>query len=82
MEEINQRKITAEKTAVRYRNWRRARDRALVRLSHLHPDTYKQLLEEERKADEETGKKWLDISGTTLISATDSGNTDSTHTHN
>ena len=41
--------------AVRRRNYRRARDRALVRLAHAYPDTYKQLLEMERKADEVEG---------------------------
>jgi hypothetical protein len=47
------------------RNYRRARDRALVRLAHAYPDTYKQLLEEEKAFDEEQGKKWVDIDGST-----------------
>jgi hypothetical protein len=43
---------------VHYRNYRRARDKALVRLAHLYPDTYKQLLDEQRKFDEQEGKNW------------------------
>ena len=44
---------------VHYRNYRRARDKALVRLAHLYPDTYKQLLDEQRKFDEQEGKNWF-----------------------
>jgi hypothetical protein len=44
--------------SVHYRNYRRARDKALVRLAHLYPDTYKQLLDEQRKFDEQEGKNW------------------------
>jgi hypothetical protein len=29
-----------------------------VRLAHLYPDDYKQLLVEERKSDEQQGKTW------------------------
>lgn len=58
----------AANQAVNYRNYRRARDRALVRLAHAYPDTYKQLLEMERKADEVEGKKWIDITGNTRLS--------------
>ena len=47
--------------AISYRNYRRARDRALVRLSHLYADEYRRLLVEEREADELEGKKWIDI---------------------
>ena len=56
----------AANQAVRQRNYRRARDRALVRLAHLYPDTYKQLLEMEKKTDEQEGKTWLDLSGNTI----------------
>ncbi len=59
---------TAANQAVRQRNYRRARDRALVRLAHAYPDTYKQLLEMERKADEIEGKKWIDLIGNTNLS--------------
>ena len=56
----------AANQAVNYRNYRRARDRALIRLAHAYPDTYKQLLEMERKADEVEGKKWIDLTGNTM----------------
>lgn len=51
-------KQVSGKQALHYRNYRRARDRALVRLAHLYPDDYKQLLVEERKSDEQQGKTW------------------------
>jgi hypothetical protein len=55
----------AANQAVSYRNYRRARDRALVRLASAYPDDYKELLEQEKASDEQMGKKWLDINGTT-----------------
>ena len=58
--------VGAAKQAVRQRNYRRARDRALIRLAHLYPDTYKQLLEMEKKTDEQEGKTWLDLDGNTV----------------
>jgi len=39
MEAENKRMVGAAKQAVRQRNYRRARDRALIRLAHLYPDT-------------------------------------------
>lgn len=51
-------KQVSGKQAVHYRNYRRARDKALVRLAHLYPDTYKQLLDEQRSFDEQEGKTW------------------------
>lgn len=66
METENKRLRGAANQAVRQRNYRRARDRALVRLAHLYPDTYKQLLEMEKKTDEQEGKTWLDLSGNTI----------------
>jgi len=75
------RRLSAEKLAISNRNYRRARERALVKLSHLYPDTYKQLLADERKADEETGKKWLDIGGVSLVSNSSNRNTDGSLTH-
>ncbi len=63
---MNEQRIeTAKRTAVGYRNYRRARDRALTKLSQLYPDTYKELLEREKANDEAQGRKWLDIDGTT-----------------
>jgi hypothetical protein len=57
--------VAAANMAVRQRNYRRARDRALVKLAQLYPDAYKELLEREKANDEAQGRKWLDIDGTT-----------------
>ena len=65
MREARQRIKTAKAQAVRQRNYRRARDRALVKLANLYREEYWDLLEEEKRADEEGNKKWLDISGRT-----------------
>lgn len=61
-------KQVSGKQAIHYRNYRRARDRALVRLAQLYPDTYKQLLVIERSFDEQEGKKWIGIDGLTNLS--------------
>jgi hypothetical protein len=55
----------AASQAVSYRNYRRARDRALVRLANAYPETYKELLEQEKAIDETQGRKWIDIDGNT-----------------
>ena len=55
----------AKRMAVRQRNYRRARDRAMTRLASTYPETYKELLEQEKIVDEQMGKKWLDLDGTT-----------------
>jgi hypothetical protein len=68
IDETTRRLETAQRRAVRDRNYRRARDRALVRLAHLYPDTYKQLLEIEKAFDEQEGKKWIGIDGLTNLS--------------
>jgi hypothetical protein len=52
-------KEVSGKQSIHYRNYRRARDKALVRLAHLYPDTYKQLLDEQRSFDEQEGKTWV-----------------------
>jgi len=39
------------KQSIHYRNYRRARDK--------YPDTYKQLLDEQRSFDEQEGKTWV-----------------------
>ena len=68
MADDTQRRLeTAARKAIRDRNYRRARDRALVRLAHLYRDTYKQLLEMEKKQDELQGKKWVGIDGNTNL---------------
>jgi hypothetical protein len=55
----------AASQAVSYRNYRRARDRALARLAQAYPNLYKAYLEEEKAYDESEGKKWVDITGRT-----------------
>ena len=57
--------VAAKNMAVRQRNYRRARDRALVKLAQLYPETYTELLEREKANDEAQGRKWLDIDGNT-----------------
>ena len=64
---VEQRIESALRQAVHYRNYRRARERALAKLSHLYPDTYKQLLGIEKAIDEQEGKSWIDISGATRM---------------
>jgi type II secretory pathway component HofQ len=59
---------TALNAAVRQRNYRRARDRALAKLAQRFPDDYRQLMEKEKESDEQLGKKWLDITGSTTAS--------------
>jgi hypothetical protein len=53
--------------AVRQRNYRRVRDRALTRLAQAYPETYKELLELEKVSDETTGAKWVDIDGNSSL---------------
>ena len=65
MSKTERRIETAKAQAVRRRNYRRARDRALARLSRDYPNVYRAYLEEEIEADDQMGKKWLDISGST-----------------
>jgi len=63
---MTERRVAAAKNmAVRQRNYRRARDRALVQLAQLYPETYTELLEREKANDEAQGRKWLDIDGNT-----------------
>jgi len=65
LSKIERRIETAKAQAVRQRNYRRARDRALARLGNDYPNVYRAYLEEEIEADEKMGKKWLDITGNT-----------------
>lgn len=57
----NKRVESAKRLAVVQRNYARARARAFTRLARLHPDEYKQLLEEEKRRDEVEGKRWTSI---------------------
>jgi hemerythrin superfamily protein len=83
---VERRMATAARKTIRDRNYRRARDRALVRLAHLYPDTYKQLLEMEKLADEKQGKNWISVDGSTALSVgvhtRATGADDFTHTSN
>lgn len=63
MSEIDRRVNTALRDAVRQRNYRRVRDRALARLKKLHPEDYARLFEEERERDEAEGRAWRSIRG-------------------
>ena len=65
--QVERRIEIAKDQAVRKRNYRRARDRALARLSREYPDIYRNYLEEEMANDENMGKKWLDIAGNTSL---------------
>lgn len=69
MSEIDRRIETALKDAVRQRNYRRVRDRALARLKKLHPEDYARLFEEERVRDETEGRAWISIHGRTSVRA-------------
>ena len=53
--------------SISYRNYRRARDRALARLSQQYPELYKEYLEEEKEFDEEQGVKWFSIDDSTYV---------------
>jgi hypothetical protein len=71
-------KRVSAKQAIHYRNYRRARDRALVRLSQAYPETYKELLELEKVSDETNGNKWVDIDGSSsFVVGVSAGDTES-----
>ena len=85
----NKRLIYATKQAIYYRNYRRARDRALVRLAQVHPDEYKEIFEQEKTNDYTQGKTWIDLDGNTNASVdtntgavTDRGRDTPTQTRN
>jgi hypothetical protein len=62
-----QRLKSAADQAVRQRNYQRARQRAFTRLANTYPEVYRSYLEEEKIADEQMGKKWLDLDGNTSL---------------
>jgi hypothetical protein len=68
MTDKDKRLKSAINSALRVRNYRRVRDRALAKLSQAYPQTYKELLEQERIVDEQMGKKWLDLDGSASYS--------------
>lgn len=56
---MNNKRIDAGiKMAVRQRNYRKARDRALTRLAQKYPDEYKKLYKQERERDEKMGTRY------------------------
>ena len=65
MNEVEKRIALAKRQLVSQRNYRRVRDRALTKLANAHPEEYLLLLQREKERDEEMGKRWLDIAGTT-----------------
>ena len=73
MNEIEKRKEYANRKAVGLRNYQRARSRALTKLAQQYPDQYKELLEQEKLNDEAEGKKWLDITGRTILTKDSDG---------
>jgi len=64
---VERRIESAVNRAVWFRNYQRARARAMTKLTQLYPETYKQLFEIERSIDEQEGKSWIDITGTTRL---------------
>jgi hypothetical protein len=58
---VNENKEVGVSQTVHYRNYRRARDRALARLAKDYPEIYAEYLQEERASDETTGKTWIGI---------------------
>ena len=65
---VEETKTAGVSQAIHYRNYRRARDRALARLAKDYPEQYTEYLQEERASDEVTGKKWLSTGVTVGIS--------------
>lgn len=62
---VKRRVKSASKQATYYRNYRRARDRALARLAQANPAQYRAFYKEERERDKQEGKEWTDIAGHT-----------------
>ena len=60
---VKRRLAAAENMAVRQRNYRRARDRALARLANDYKEIYLDYLAEEKAKDEQEGKRWHNLAG-------------------
>ena len=60
---VKRRLAAAENMAVRQRNYRRARDRALARLANDYKEIYLDYLAEEKEKDEQEGKRWHNLAG-------------------
>ena len=64
--EVNPKRVeSAVKLAVSQRNYRRCRDRALVRVANNHREEYLAYLKEEQERDDREGRSWVDIAGNT-----------------
>lgn len=63
MDKVEQRKRAAENWAVRSRNYRRARERALTALARNHKEEYLEILALEKEKDEQEGKRWSNLAG-------------------
>ena len=78
-ETIKRRLAAAENMAVRQRNYRRARDRALARLANDYKEIYLDYLAEEKAKDEQEGKRWHNLAGNLsnnrLVSTNSTGHT-------
>ena len=60
---FRKRLAAAENMAVRQRNYRRGRDRALARLANDYKEIYLDYLAEEKAKDEQEGKRWHNLAG-------------------
>jgi hypothetical protein len=60
-DELKRKIASAENMAVRQRNYRRARDRALTRLANDYKEIYLEYLAEEKEKDEAQGKRWTNL---------------------
>ena len=58
---FRKRLAAAENMAVRSRNYRRARERALTALARIHKEEYLDILEQEKAKDEQEGKRWHNL---------------------
>jgi len=78
---VERRVQSAVNRAVWFRNYQRARARAMTKLTQLYPETYKQLFEIERSIDEQEGKSWIDITGATrMVTSASAPSRDTTDT--
>ncbi len=78
-DELKRKIASAENMAVRQRNYRRARDRALARLAQAHRGEYLELLAKEKEADEQEGKRWHNLAG---VSVPGKSNNSAYHSNN
>ena len=68
---FRRRLAAAQNMAVRSRNYRRARERALTALARVHKEEYLELLEIEKAKDEQEGKRWHNLTGSDVYTHPD-----------